>query len=583
MKNNIDRLVKKILNEQGLSQDGKGDETAVKITDDALSLAYKAACFPSGAAPHNMANGQQVMLHTKSSRIPGFPYAVAYPPKDKNSNGGVLEYYKNDFKTKDPRSFTWTCAALRQLQQDAMNPELEKFVKDVTESKIAKVYLYGDTENVSNTAKVNGACVLTKLSDFIASKKELQSRADVKSLLQGNPKYIWVCSQGPSQTSSVAYWEGQGYKECTQDELLAGAASVSIKDVGGLKLCKPKVGAGSVSKNKNVIAMETAKAEIDVEANKKSCQSMIEAYRNAALSKLPIPQNQIDGYKDYIIACRDNDLVKKDNFLSKRFSNYLEELRKMPTYKFRDGSTAEYKLSTGAESSNVAPTQPIRESILKRIIRENLNELSESKKKALIEENNIIQTRFGIIAESGKPRTKKQKEQFIDDALYEMFYLNSQGFNQILVNEGFMDIIKSFFGNAGEGIFNTIKERFAQFLVEKITPMDPNGYLANIIVVTVGNIPIGDYFNGKIFKCDYLSDVISKSVGEGIVRKIQNDKGMEGPLYDVIRNSLIEMFEDTEFGQKIENFVGDLICPSLSGIQDKMAMAGEAMKQKALS
>jgi len=575
MKDNISKIVKKVLIEQGLNNDGTSNKEANKIPNGDLKTAFVSGCFPQDTIAYDFGQEGTLLLFQNSKKISGYPMVKIFP-QNAGESEGKLEYWDSGLTKKNPGNYKWNCAFLRKLVEDGMNEELRTFVNDVTTSKIARIYTYGDT-NVKNTDKVNGTCKLTKLSDFIATKKELGSRADVKSLMEKGSPYIWVCSQGANVTDTIDYWVNtMGYRECTSQDLIAGAASIDQKEVSGVKLCKEKVGAKGVKENPIYTNIVNFTAQIEQGATKEACQGLITNYYEAAQKKLPIPQNEVDAAKDYLVVCRDDVTIKKDNLFNRSFSKKLAELQYFPTYKFRNGTTVSYKLSTGSESQ-------IRESILKKIIRENLNELSEGKKKALIEENNIIQKRFQIIAESGKPKTKKQKEKFADDLIYEMFYLNSQGFNNTLVTEGFMDIVKGLFGNAGEGIFNTLKERFAQFLVEKLTPMDPNGYIANIIVVGVGNVPIGDYFNGKIFKCDYLSDLISKSVGEGIVRKIQNDKGMEGPVYDIIRNSLIETFEDTEFGQKLENFIGDLICPSLSGIQDKMNMAGEVMKEKALS
>jgi hypothetical protein len=58
---------------------------------------------------------------------------------------------------------------------------------------------------------------------------------------------------------------------------------------------------------------------------------------------------------------------------------------------------------------------------------------------------------------------------------------------------------------------------------------------------------------------------------------------MEGPIYDIIRNSMVEMAEDTSFGMKVETMIGDLICPMLSGVKDKMDNTAETLKAKALA
>lgn len=529
MKKNIDKLVKKVLTEQGLgTAPNTSDEITNKITNDELKLAYLAGCFPKDGIPYEF-NGKQVFLKKNSTKVSGFPNAILHAPET-GKNFGILEYYDNNLTNKDSTSRTWTCAALRTLIEDPMNNELIKFVKDVRDSTVAQIFTYGD-ESVKDADKVNGTCKLITLKDFIDSNPTLRSRQDVQSLLGGNKKFIWKCTY--------------------------------------------QVGATNLASNPVYKNLKTAIGDVAKEQTKQSCQKLIENYYSAFKRKLPIPQTEISDAADYVVACKDNEEINVNNFLSKKYSKILEELQYAPTYKFRNGSTVSYRLSTGSESF-------VRESVLKKIIRENLNELSESKKKSLVEEYNIINTRFKIISEAGKPKTKKQKEKFVDDLLSEMFYLKSQGFNDILINEQFLDIIKSFFGQVPGGIFDTIKERFIQLILEKLG-VGTEGYLANIFIATIGDIPIGDYANGKIFNCEYLSNAISKGVGEGIARKIQKEQGMEGYLYDIIRNSLVDMFTDSSFGQKIEGAIADLVCPSISKIKDKMDLAGETMKEKALS
>ena len=209
--------------------------------------------------------------------------------------------------------------------------------------------------------------------------------------------------------------------------------------------------------------------------------------------------------------------------------------------------------------------------------------LSESKKKVLIEENKIITNRFSVITEGVEVKTKKQKTKIVSDLVNEAMTLNGQGFNQTLINEQFWDMIKSFFGNTGTSVVQMISERIVQAIITTLTPLDKNGWVANIIVTTVGNIPPADYINGKIFSCDYISDKLSKGIVEGMARKIQNEKGMEGPIYDIIRNSMVEMAEDTSFGMKVETMIGDLICPMLSGVKSKMDGTAETLKAKALA
>lgn len=218
---------------------------------------------------------------------------------------------------------------------------------------------------------------------------------------------------------------------------------------------------------------------------------------------------------------------------------------------------------------------------LQNLIRESLLEIKENKKKSILGESKIVKVRLSIISENVVLKTKKQKDKFFDELLSEMVYLNSQGFDKQVINEGFWDALKGLFGHAPDGIMEYFKEYIGKWLVEHLTPMDPEGWLGNIVITAIGNLPIGDI--PKLTDCNFLTKLISKSVAEGTVRKLTHEKGLEGPFYDILRNSIVDMLEETSLGSKIEEGLGNVICPLLGGITTKMNSATDKLKQNALS
>lgn len=601
MRINISQIIKsQLLKEQGITDKGTSDEKLQRITDAKLKQAYRGGCFRSDFEPYTL-DGQVVMFGTSKSR-PGYT-AFMYPQD--SDNGGKLVFMKvvnglpdNASKIED----RWTCANLRKLTQDTLNPEVETFITDYRNANPGvSIFAYGD-QLVTQENKVNGVCSLVKLLDTVPDI--VKTRPDMASIITTNV-YVWKCGQtsaSAGQKAEIAVQEKYGFKLCTQEELVqvkAGSTTIVAWESPGTgkTFCKPNQAGGKIYE-----ALKTAVSGVtqnmgDPDSNefKENCRTALEQYYKMGVNNLPVDVYEFNNViKPAVTRCSNSvdriggafagdkwpkmrnqiqDLGEKTNEFGQKINWSLGS----PTTKQQTQTQAQPKTPgfvTGVNES--------RDRILKKIIRENLIEISQIKKKSLIQENKIIKNRFLIISESGKPKTKQQRDKFVDSLLSEIFYLKSQDFNETLINEQFLEIIKSFFGNAPEGIFNTLKERFAQFVLDKFG-IDNDGYIGNIIIVTVGNIPIGDYFNGKIFSCDYLSDLLSKSIGEGIVRKIQNDRGMEGPFYDILRNAMVETFEDTKFGQKIENFIGDLICPSLSGVKNKMELAGETLKDKALS
>jgi len=569
MKNN-----KKLINEI----EGLGDQTSSLFKDGKLKMAVEAGCFPKGVQPFTPQGGGEV-AYVKSTKFPNFPLAYLYPD-------GKLEYYSNDGKNKMEKTLRWNCVRLNALVQNSTNPELTNFVDGVRNAGTADIYDY-EGKDLGNK-KFDGSCTLTKLSEFIESKPELKTRVDIKNLLPtSNEMYIWVCQQGAKvavDRASIERAVKLGYHECTDLELNGNLSQIKFYSesgdgkptlLNGKKYCRTyRDEAGLNTQLKPY--RDASKGIQEQGTTKETCRAMIEAYYNAAKAGLPIPKEEIELGKTRVRDCMNNELIKLDGFLSKKFTKMEQEINYFPIKKAPNGiDTLNYRLSAGGDS--------VMESRLQSIIRQNLNLLSESKKKTLIEESKIITSRLSIIKEGRKPGGKENNIKFIDELLSERLYLSSQGFNKELINEEFFDIIKSFFGNAGGGVFEMIKERFVKVIIEKLTPMDPNGWVANILITAAGNIPIGDWVNGKVFNCDYISDVLSKSIAEGALRKVQNEKGAEGPIYDILRNALVSSLEDTSFGSAIENAIGDLICPMLGGVKEKLNLAADTMKEKALA
>lgn len=218
---------------------------------------------------------------------------------------------------------------------------------------------------------------------------------------------------------------------------------------------------------------------------------------------------------------------------------------------------------------------------LKSLIRENLIELSNEKKKSIISESKIIKTRGDILVENRIIKTKKQQEIFFNEILSEAIYLNSQGFDRDLINEGFWDTITGFFTNHGT---DSIAGTFKEFLVKNIITWfggDPNSWLSTAVETAIGNINISDY--GKLTDCDFLTKQIAKSISETAVSKIQHDKGLTGGIWDTVRNGLVDALDETTFAQKIEGYLVKTICPRLNGIKTKLEDKAQDMKTKALT
>ncbi len=255
----------------------------------------------------------------------------------------------------------------------------------------------------------------------------------------------------------------------------------------------------------------------------------------------------------------------------------------------RDGSYVEGAFGVGDELNRLASdskygiynriSQMNESKLLKNIIKENLIKKSEQKQNKLLSENTIIVNRYKLLGEGVKPKTRKEFNKFLESVLNETTYLHSQGYDNELIKEGFMDLLRGVFGQASTGIFQYFQEQIGRWLLNKLG-MDTNSWMGNIIVTTIGNVPLTELPN--LTNCTYLSNLLSKSVAEGAVNKIKNEQGLTGPGYDILRNSLIELAEDSTFGQKIEHKISDFICPQLQKIKGNLDGVTDKMKSNAL-
>jgi hypothetical protein len=218
---------------------------------------------------------------------------------------------------------------------------------------------------------------------------------------------------------------------------------------------------------------------------------------------------------------------------------------------------------------------------LDTLIKENLQKLSEEKNNNLLAETKIIQTRTKILTENRILKLKQPREKFFNEIISEALYLESQGFDKQLIKEEFWDTLKGMFGQHGsEAIFGTFKEYMGKWLLQKLTPVNPDGWIGSIIVTAIGNLHIDDL--SKLTDCSFLTKKIASSIGEGIARKIQHDKGYDGGISDIVRNGLFSAIDNTEMVKSLENGLAKLICPALSNVKTKLEDKAQRMKTMAI-
>jgi hypothetical protein len=314
----------------------------------------------------------------------------------------------------------------------------------------------------------------------------------------------------------------------------------------------------------NQYQQELQKAKQDFD--KKTCRNVIVGYYNefksSSVEQVPAPGTK--------------KIVEKCLYYNKGKYPGLRDV--IDTLIRGDYTKPNYKLSTDIDfySKSVKESE---EKLLKQTITESLNKL-KTKKKGILTESKTVKKRLEFLVENRDLNKQRDLNLFFKDFLIESAYLNSEGYNSEVISEQFLDLLKGFFTGTGvESVLSSFKEYATKWLVGKLK-IDTSGWLGSIIITAMGNLKFGDL--GKITNCDFLVPYLAKTIGESAVRKFMAEKGMDNPLSTVIRNAVVEVLEDSAFGQAIENGLMKVICPSLGQLKSKMDVATNKIKDKAL-
>lgn len=295
------------------------------------------------------------------------------------------------------------------------------------------------------------------------------------------------------------------------------------------------------------------------------CRNGITLYYEAYSKKAQIGPEQITLYRNAIADCLNQGF--KYPLLNKE----IDQLKYAPPITLPTGQKMRYGIyDTQAESI---------ERKLKSIIRENLNVISDKKKKSLIQEQKIVNTRFKFLLENTNFKTKKGQKMLAKQLFVETAYLYTQGFDKKIINEGFFDMLKGLFGDSVDGALQYFKEYAAKWLLDQFG-VDSSGWIGSVVITAIGNLDLADI--PKLTDCNFVTKLLSKSLAEGAIRKLQGDTVGLGPVQDIIRNTVVEVLSETDLGEKIESALGSFICPMISKIAGKMGMAGETLKSNAM-
>lgn len=242
-----------------------------------------------------------------------------------------------------------------------------------------------------------------------------------------------------------------------------------------------------------------------------------------------------------------------------------------------DSPDYDAQLGVGRELENLRQnaaadgvTLPVNESYdtrLKKLVREHLMRLSNSKKKSTITSKKVVREHFLKIVNSKMNKTDK-----INRIVTEGYFMINSGVNEKLINEEF-SWLSNLLGIGGKGIITTFKTNIVKKLIDKFIPGGSDSWLGGIVANSIGSIPLGDYFNGNILKCDFVSDAITRGITSEVLTKVQENKDLTGGFYDVIKNSMAEYIDDTPFFNAVQKGISNMICPYMEDISGSLGKA----------
>jgi len=195
---------------------------------------------------------------------------------------------------------------------------------------------------------------------------------------------------------------------------------------------------------------------------------------------------------------------------------------------------------------------------LDKKIKKKLLETKEQKDKLIIEQE-IVRSRLMMIFESEdniknwENLSEEKKFKISCKFLQEISYQQQNG----VINEQFMDIIKSIFGSSvGGGFAQAVLEPAVSWILSGLG-MESNSYIKKFVVSFLTK---KEGFWNYLKDCRMLTKGIAESLAEAVAIQVQQGTGTGGFWMDSIRNVLGDYLSKAGFVENIEKQIGDKIC-----------------------
>ena len=220
---------------------------------------------------------------------------------------------------------------------------------------------------------------------------------------------------------------------------------------------------------------------------------------------------------------------------------------------------------------------------LVKTIKKTIVETKENKKR-LIQESKIVKTRFNIILESSKLKSKKDISDVLINVLIEMVYLDKQGFNDKVIAENassVFNVIGNLLGGSTNSVIEAFREKGVKYILGQLGLGD-NSALRNYMTTALENTDLKDV--PKLFSdCDFLTKKISEAVPESYLRQLEMEESMGGEFSDIVKKTLHGVIKDSDFSDRLETRIHSVICPLVDKMSSKFGDKLNGMKSSLIT
>lgn len=189
---------------------------------------------------------------------------------------------------------------------------------------------------------------------------------------------------------------------------------------------------------------------------------------------------------------------------------------------------------------------------IRESIRKNIQVLEEQKRITLTEEK-IVKGRMSVLPKNVNKNSSIQVRKAFNGLFSEVRTLKSNGISQKVINENLISILIQMFDEEGERFVDTVKEKLAEYLKNKLQLTDVE---QEILVQAIGNTEMDDVpelFNDPRFLANKITQEYSKDMGgKYSMMNIDGFKDMAKSLEDRFVDELKPVIGDVNSNMELK-------------------------------